>query len=176
MNSDMSNDEQALVAAYLAGRDEDAFRRLYRHCSPRLYLLALRLSGGRAHDADDVLQEAWIRACAALPRFRWESRLHTWLGGIVVNCWRESRRRPPSDDEGLEEVAVPPHDFSDLESLITALPERCRAVVVMHDIEGYTHEEIAAALVIAAGTSKHQLHRGRTLLRAWLQEKPHAAR
>ena len=128
----MNADEQALVASYLRARDEDAFRRLYRHCSPRLYLLALRLTGGRAHDADDVLQETWIRACASLSRFRWESRLHTWLAGIVVNCWRETRR----------------------------------AVVVMHDIEGYTHEEIAAALLIAPGTSKHQLARAHTRVHA----------
>lgn len=168
-------DEQALVSAYLAGRDEDAFRRLYRYCSPRLYLLALRLTGGRAHDADDALQETWIRACASLPRFRWQSRLHTWLSGILVNCWRETRRHAFSSDEGLDELAVPPYDTNDLESLVTALPERCRAVVVMHDIEGYIHEEIAAALLIALGTSKHQLHRGRTLLREWLQEKPHVS-
>lgn len=172
----MSTDEEGLVSAYLAHRDEDAFRRLYRHCSPRLYLLALRLTGGRAHEADDLLQETWIRACASLARFRWDSRLSTWLSGIAVNCWRESRRRASFDDEGLDDVAVPPHDASDLETLITALPERCRAVVVMHDVEGYTHEEIAAALRIAPGTSKHQLHRGRTLLREWLQEKPHATR
>jgi RNA polymerase sigma-70 factor, ECF subfamily len=171
----MSSDEERMVAAYLVSRDEDAFRRLYRHCTPRLYLLALRLTGRRAHDADDVVQETWIRACASLSRFRWESRLQTWLAGILLNCWRESRRHVWLGEDALETVAVPPHDASDLESHILALPERCRAVVVMHDIEGYTHDEIAAALGIAPGTSKHQLHRGRNLLREWLGEKPHAS-
>ena len=171
----MSSDEQRTVAAYLASRDEDAFRILYRQFSPRLYLLALRLTGRRVQDADDVLQETWIRACASLQRFRWESKLYTWLAGILVNCWRESRRKLWVETDALETVPIPPREPSDVESLINALPERCRAVVVMHDIEGYTHDEIAAALGIASGTSKHQLHRGRTLLREWLGVKSHGS-
>jgi RNA polymerase sigma factor (sigma-70 family) len=117
-----------------------------------------------------VLQETWLRACALLPRFRKESSLQTWLSGILINCWREMRRTMLPVEE-LQDVAVVQPETRDLERLIRTLPDRARAVLVLHDVEGHTHEEIAAALSIAAGTSKHHLFRARKLLREWLGEE-----
>lgn len=166
----MDADERTLVADYVSRRDEASFHRLYERCSPRLYMLALRLAGGRVADAEDILQEAWIRACQGIASFRGDSKLQTWLSGILINCWRERLRAAgielPLDQASDEPVSVPADGA--LESLVNALPARCREVLILHDLEGYTHEEIGRALNIAPGTSKHQLFRARQLLRGWL--------
>lgn len=166
----MGADERALVAAFVARRDETTFLALYRLCTPRLHLLALRLTGGRAADAEDILQDAWIRACEGMTGFRGESALQTWLSGILVNCWREMRREVRDTvelDDAAHELSAPPADGG-LENLIRALPRRCREVLILHDLEGHTHDEIAKALDIAVGTSKHHLFRARQILRRWL--------
>ena len=78
--------DRELVAAFLAGRGEAEFRRLYAAHAPRLYLWLLRLCGGRETEAEDLMQETWLRAAEKLPEFRWESALSTWLGGIGWNA------------------------------------------------------------------------------------------
>ena len=90
--AEMSSDE-ALVTEYLESRDEGAFRDLYRAHSPYLFGLALRITGGRRDEAEEALQEAWIRAAQKLDTFRWQSALKTWLAGFVVNCCREAQRK-----------------------------------------------------------------------------------
>jgi RNA polymerase sigma-70 factor (ECF subfamily) len=171
---DVADVDAELVRRFLARRDETTFRALYRRHTPRLYLLALRLVGGARSDADDAIQETWVRACAALPEFGWRSSLGTWLGGFVVNCCREilRRRLVSLDDDALEDAAAPvpprPEGGDDVEALIARLPARCRAVFVLYAFEGCTHEEIAERLAIATGTSKHQLYRARQTLRGWL--------
>ena len=150
------------------------FGQLYRAHTPAMYLLALRLLGGAQASAEDAVQEAWIRAIRALSDFRWQSSLRTWLCGIAINCCREAMRRNRhalatlgSEEFDALELPAPPQSSAggDLETLIRALPDGYREVLVLHDVEGYTHEEIAAQLGIEIGTSKSQLSRARATLR-----------
>lgn len=170
----MANDESDhnLVGDFLADRDERVFRELYRRHTPALYLFAVRLLGGE-QDAADVVQEVWIRAVESLGRFRWESSLRTWLFGITANCCREVvRKRERFTEQVVDGRETPFTSTRDLEVLIQRLPDGAREVLVMHDVEGYTHEEIGGLLGIAVGTSKHQLFRARTKLREWLSQRP----
>ena len=163
------NDDAGLVARYLATRDEESFRVLFRRHSPGLYRLALRLLGGDPSAAEDALQEAWIRAATHLSGFRFESALRTWLCGIVINCCREARRRTRTDEVlHAEEIAAPPGwllPAFDLERVVVGLAEGYREVLVLHDVMGYTHREIADRLGIEEGTSKSQLFLARRALR-----------
>ncbi len=116
-----------------------------------------------------MVQESWIRAVGALARFAWQSSLRTWLCSIVVNCcrevWREARQELVVDDA---HVAVPADDVAgriDVAAALARLPTGYRAVLVLHDIVGYTHEEIAERLGIEPGTSKSQLSRARRAMR-----------
>jgi RNA polymerase sigma-70 factor, ECF subfamily len=171
-------EDRALVAAFLERADEGAFRRLYAAHTPRLYLSLLRLSGGREAEAEELLQETWIRAAGSLSSFRWESALRTWLYGIAINAWREASRARRGAGLSLDSVAeklpaaLPAPgagaEHLDLERAVRQLPEGYREVLVLHDIEGYTHEEIAGLLGILPGTSKSQLSRARACLRRWL--------
>lgn len=163
------DEDLTLLDRFLASRDETAFRLLYRQMTPQMLSLALRLTGGRSQDAEDVVQEAWSRACKLFAQFRRESRLSTWLCGIVVNCFRERKRVERYEVTDLVEEAARPAGSLELEQLVRRLPDRCREVLVLHDVEGYTHKEISRALKIAEGTSKHQLFRARRLLEAWLK-------
>lgn len=161
--------DRALVERFLAQRDDASFRPLYRAHTPALVALARRLAGDVA-DAEDAVQETWIRAVRRLPGFRWESSLRTWLAGITVNCCREvvRRRGPLAAAAAPEPTAAPPNGTRELASLLAALPDGYREVLVLHDVEGYTHEEIGRLLEIHSGTSKSQLSRARRTLRAWL--------
>ena len=166
-----------LARAFLTSRDEIAFRALYRAATPPAYGLALRLAGGDAAEAADLVQEAWIRALERIDRFDGDAWT-PWLRGFVVNCWRERLRRRSRHREVALHDAEPTIDAADpgallvdtaaVRAAVRALPDGYRAVVVLHDVEGYTHEEIAALLGITAGTSKSQLARGRAALRARL--------
>jgi RNA polymerase sigma-70 factor (ECF subfamily) len=158
------------VRAFLARRDEERFVALYRRHTPYLYRLALRLLGGRRAEAEDAVQETWLRSAARLAEFRGESSLRTWLAGFAINCCRETRRRSEgaARDEAIPEGSGPPAGHRlDLDRAIAALPHGYREVLVLHDLEGYTHEEIALRLAIAPGTSKSQLSRARR----WLRER-----
>jgi RNA polymerase sigma-70 factor, ECF subfamily len=160
----MQHDDRALVAAFLATRGEQAFRALYRRHTPVIFGLARRLVGDP--DAEDVVQDTWMRAIAALAGFAWASSLRTWLCGIAVNCCRERWRQPLRFEEPPV-IAQPgdPESTLDVQSALGRLAPGYRAVVVLHDIYGYTHEEIAALLEVEPGTSKSQLARGRRALR-----------
>lgn len=164
--------ERALAERFARSGDEQAFRELYRLHSPRLHRMARRLLGD-AESADDVVQDTWIRAAQGLTAFRWESRLSTWLLGIAINRCRETlrqRRRqalPEAEESpagrGLESERI------DLERAVNALAAGYREVLVLHDVYGYTHEQIAALLEIEVGTSKSQLSRARRTVRERLQ-------
>lgn len=165
-------DDLALVARFLRGRSEDAFRALYRAHTPALYALALRLSGGDRGEAEDLVQETWVRALTALRTFRAQSALRSWLCGVLVNV-RRGRIRADwriVDAPDVEPLAATPgHDDAiDLERAVAALPEGARDVYVLHDVQGYTHREVAELLGIVEGTSKSQLNRARSLLRTSL--------
>ena len=169
--------ERELVASFCERGDESAFRVLYRTHTSRLYRIALRLLGDESLAADTV-QDVWLRAAQGLQRFRWESSLSTWLAGITLNRCREQlrgRRREGTEPLDPEDAAQPrwsPADRIDLERAIQRLPDGYREAVVLHDIEGYTHEEIAGLLGIEPGTSKSQLWRARRALRELLGRPP----
>lgn len=179
-----SADDRALVAAYLADRDEASFRDLVRRHAPALWPLVLRLVGGDEETARDAMQETWIRAARGLAAFRWESRLRTWLTGIALHCAREAARRErrAGDLAADPRVAIEsapagrgaalPGASIDLARAVDALPEGYRRVLLLHDVEGYTHEEVGALLGIDSGTSKSQLHHARRRLRAILTGAP----
>jgi RNA polymerase sigma-70 factor, ECF subfamily len=162
-------DDLALVRAFLRDRGEDAFRTLYRAHTPALYALALRLTGGDQSEAEDLVQESWVRAVRALSTFRAQSALRSWLCGFLMNVRRERMRADwrTVDAPDAEPLAEPnSHEATlDLERAIGALPDGARDVFVLHDVYGYTHREIAGMLGIVEGTSKSQLTRARTLLR-----------
>ena len=167
------DDDRALITAVVRTRDEAAFRALYRRHTPVLYRLALRLGGGDEHWAEDLVQQTWIRAVEVLPGFAWRSAFRTWLSGIAVNCAREDWRRRRISLEvawgpEAQAAASPANDAAgrmDLERAIAELPDGYRQVLVLHDVEGFTHEEIATMLGIEAGTSKSQLSHARRRLR-----------
>jgi RNA polymerase sigma factor (sigma-70 family) len=166
------------LAEQIVDGDERAFTLLYRRHTPRLQRLVLRLTGGETSDADDIVQDAWIRAISRLSSFRWDASFGTWVIGIAVRVsaeWMRKRARR-STVELVDAEPSPPCSFGqadavDLERAVAALPDDFRAVFVLHDIEGFTHEEIAAHLTIAAGTSRALLHRARRHLRAALDPR-----
>ena len=166
-----SADDDALLTA-VAGGDEPSFRLLYRRYAGRVYAVARRIVGDR-DSADEVAQEAWYRAVKGLARFRGESAFSTWLIGIAVRCALEAMRQrgaPLYPIEPDEMSSVPPRlDLRmDLEAALASLAPGYRAVLVLHDIEGYTHREIADLLAIDSGTAKSQLSRARRAMRARL--------
>jgi RNA polymerase sigma-70 factor (ECF subfamily) len=173
------SEDRELADAVARSGDEAAFRTLYRRHTPALYRLALRLGGGDGPWAEELVQRAWIRAVEGLSSFGWRSSLSSWLGGIAINCarelWRETRTRGETalEHEGGESPVVAPRTLGaeervDLERAIERLPAGYREVFVLHDVEGYTHDEIGGLLGIEAGTSKSQLSRARQRLRAAL--------
>jgi len=166
--------DKALAEALLLEGDEAAFRELYRRHTPRLFQMVLRVMGGSEHDAEDVVQEAWIRATERLGDFRWEAAFSTWLTGIGLNVARGILRRNGrwTDMEAAPEPWRPPERHGeriDLERAMELLPAGYRTVLVLHDVEGYKHEEIGRMLGIAAGTSKSQLFHARKSLRLALE-------
>ena len=162
-----------LLEAFVGDRSERSFLALYDRHAPAMYALAYRLTGGRDADAADALQDAWMRVLPRLPQFRGASTLRTWLCGFIVNCCRERFREPLFEEVADDQVPEPAPLVSDrtidVERALAALAPGYRAVLVLHDIEGYTHREIAAALDIDEGTSKSQLSRGREAMRRRLE-------
>ena len=167
------------VRAAAAG-DRQAFQRLYRRHVGRVHGAVYRLAGYDHARAEDLTQDAFIRAWQKLPGFRHESAFGTWLYRLAVNvALMDIRARgadPVSmlDDDHLPDTGTTPFcaaEREELERAIGLLPPRARAVLVLHDIEGWRHEEIGSELGMAVGTSKAQLHRARGLLRKVLGEK-----
>lgn len=170
-------DDRTLVESVVHGGDPRAFAALYERHTPAMYGLALRLTAGTQADAEDIVHDAWIRAVERLDAFEWRSALRSWLCGFVVHRWRELRRgraRGPESKHHVLPAADPRLDAIaervDLERAIRRLADGYREVLVLHDIQGFTHEEIAALLGIEAGTSKSQLSRARRTLRQSLNE------
>jgi len=175
-------DEDAILVAGARKGDRVAFEKLYRRHRDRIYGLMWRLCGGQAALAEDLLQEAFIRAWTKLDSFRGESRFGTWLHRLSANVALSERRtrvrrmsRETALLEPVERVAIGAKDVfagqrMDLEHAIACLPERARTVLVLYDIEGYTHAEIADLAGMAVGSSKAQLHRARKLVREELDK------
>jgi len=166
--------DRQLVHRCLAGEPQ-AERALYDAHVERIYRLVHRMAGD-ADLAADFTQETFIRAFDRLDQFRGDSSLATWLHTIAVsvalNGMRKVKRiRARTDNiEETPDLAVRPTGFTAdlktrLHSAIDALSEKLRPVFVMHDVEGYTHEEIAGTLGIPVGTSKARLFDARAKLR-----------
>lgn len=176
-NSFIDEADRVLVEKFKRTKDETTFREIYRRHTPALYLLALRLFAGAEGDAQDAVQETWIRACQSLPAFKWRSSFRTWVAGILINRVREMNRRPQHkyEVEMPDQPAVSVNEehvqHTDLERAIALLPDGYRQVLLLHDVEGYTHEEIGAQLDITAGTSKSQLFHARKALRTMFDLK-----
>lgn len=175
-------DEDAALARRAATADVGAFEELYRRHHRRVHGVIVRLVGQASGRAEDLTQEAFVRAWQALPAFRFESAVSTWLHRLAVNTalmeLRSRRSRPWQDDDedALDSIATPDTAGRavlgrDLERAVASLPPRARAVLVLHDVEGWKHEEIAGELGMAVGSSKAQLHRARGLLRARIGEQ-----
>jgi len=166
-----------------AARDGDmrAFEALYRRHVGRVHGVIARLVGGHGARAEDLAQEAFVRAWQALPAYRFESAFGTWLYRLAVNTalmeLRARRSRPQMDGDedafdnigGVDSAGHVTALSIDLERVVATLPPRARAVLVLHDVEGWKHEEIAIELGMAVGSSKAQLHRARGLLRTRLE-------
>lgn len=165
----MPSSDQA-DAALAAGGDTAAFGRLYFRHAARVHALARRLLGPA--DAEDGAQEVFVRAWQRLGQFRGEAAFSTWLHRLAVNVLlreMEKGRRHSSDDAALEAlVHVPKEGDIDLERALTTLAPGIREVVVLHDMESYTHAEIGELLGIGQSASKMRLHRGRSALRSLL--------
>lgn len=167
--------ERELIRRAAEG-DAQAIRTLYDRYSPRVFAVVRRIA---ADDdlAQDYAQEAWIRAIRALPTFRGDARFSTWLHRIAVNAalqaLRKAETRTRREGPAPEQVPVAPAHRDTLlrrrlEQALDNLPEGMRQVLILHDVEGYTHEEIGDVLGVTSGTSKSQLFKARAKMRALL--------
>lgn len=165
--------ESQLIARIIAG-DRLAGRALYDTHAPRVYSLAYRLSGD-PEKAREVTQDTFIRAFSRLAQFRGDAAFSTWLHRIVVSVVSNSRRsevrfgREVALDEASSVEASAPEADPDLKECIARAVDRLsdayRTTLIMHDIEGYTHAEIAGILGVPEGTSKSRLSAARAQLR-----------
>jgi RNA polymerase sigma-70 factor (ECF subfamily) len=165
----------AVLVTRAVGGGEAAFRELFRRHTPHLLQFVSRVLGTSGADAEDVVQDTWLRAYPALVTFRNESAFSTWLCSVGLRAALDSMRRGKrrsaefvfDDDDAPPEL---PHheDRMDLEMAIAALAPGYRTILILHDVEGFTHEEIASQLGIAPGTSKAQLFKARRVMRALL--------
>jgi len=157
--------------------DHQAFERLYRANVGRVHALVWRMAG--PDRVDELTQDVFVRAWEKLGSFRGEASFSTWLHRVAVNLLlsrraayrREQARRDEHDGvlDGQASRSRGPELVLDLETAIGRLPDGAKQVFVLHDVEGYRHQEIAEVMGIAVGTSKAQLHRARMLLRGHLE-------
>jgi RNA polymerase sigma-70 factor (ECF subfamily) len=170
--------ETDLLVERAKRRDHVAFEALYRAHYRRVYALTLRMTCDVSR-AEELTQEVFVRAWEALPGFRAESNLGTWLHTVAVrtclNASRATRRREARfhnsrdiDGYAFGAKRAMPETNVDLERALAGLPPRTREVAVLFDIYGYRHQEIARMLGIAEGTSKAQLHKAHRLMRETL--------
>ena len=156
-----------------------AFERLYRAHVGRVHSLVRRMVAGQGGaDADEITQDVFVRAWQRLATFRGEAAFGTWLHrlavNVVLNHQKDAARGRKRFDDAADVDVKPakrttPEHRLDLEDAIASLPPGARQVFVLHDVEGFRHEEIATQLGVTAGTSKAQLHRARMLLRGLLE-------
>lgn len=180
--------EAEIIRLAVAG-DQDAFKRLYELHSRRVYSLCFRLAGNPA-DAEDLTQEAFLQLFRKIHTFRGESRFSTWLHRLTLNVVLMRRRRKRHPEVSLDETAeagdsdsrplIDPGapdlrltgaiDRVNLEKALQELPEGYREMFILHDVEGYEHNEIADLLGCSVGNSKSQLFKARVRLRHLLRE------
>ena len=178
-STDATVGRESTLAARAQRGEVDAFEELYRAHAGRVYALCLRLTADSTR-ARELTQDVFVKAWEALPEFRGDSNITTWLHRIAVNAMlmqrRSDKRRTArvslagdedDDADATVQGAAPPMDVAtaiDLERAVAALPPGVRRAFVLHDVEGYSHEEMARMTGLAAGTLRAQLHRARQLL------------
>jgi RNA polymerase sigma-70 factor (ECF subfamily) len=165
-------DDAQLIAACRRG-EARAMEMLYHQYKRRVFGMAHRIVG--ASDAEEVAQETFVRVFRGLASFRGDSALSTWIYRLTVNAAlshlaRRGRRQEVGDD-GLSDLPAPPVAERDpslaarIEAALAELPPGYRAILVLHDVEGLSHEECAAILDCRVGTCKSQLHKARARMR-----------
>ena len=159
--------------------DARAFEALYRRHVDKVYGLCLRMTGN-VSEAEDCTQEAFIQAWKKLTKFRGDSAFSTWLHRIAVNAVLGRIRKDKREQDRIQVVAETrpapletgdTGELRDLAEAVGRLPKGARHVFVLHAVYGYSHDEAAAMLGIASGTSKAQMHRARKLLAQQLEEQ-----
>jgi RNA polymerase sigma-70 factor (ECF subfamily) len=179
----MREDEAAALDSIRRAQagDVDAFELLYRVHAGRIFALCLRLEAGNSADATELMQDVFIKAWRRISTFRGDCAFSSWLHRMTVNTMlenaRSDRRRIarvlPMDDTSLLPGAARSSGVElkmDMENAIASLPRGARLAFVLHDVEGYQHQEIAEQLSVSVGTIKAQLHRARRLLRERLEK------
>lgn len=163
-------EDREIVKRSLAG-DERAMQEMFERHHKKIYAMALRLTGS-VSDAEDVVQETFIRAFKHLKTFHGDSRLSTWLCRIAINqsrdVFKKQARTVPERDVAVEPGQKDALAKVRLERALRVLPAGYREVLVMHDVIGMGHKEIAEVLKTAEGTSKSQLHKARARMRELL--------
>ena len=160
--------------------DVAAFEAVYRMHSTPVFGTCMRLARDRS-EAEELAQDAWVRAWERLGTFRGDAKFGTWMHRLIVNLLLDRRRSDArwrdrmvsledSDRAGLGATRTPTPDVRiDFERAVAALPEGARLVFMLHEVEGFKHSEIAERLGIAVGTVKAQLHRARKLLQETIE-------
>lgn len=173
-------DDEADLIRRARERDQQAFAQLYRRHVGRVHAICRRMTADLPR-AEELTQTVFVKLWQKLNLFRGESAFASWLHRLAVNTvltdFRTARRREArvfgTDDPAALETPVVTAPRAgirlDLEHAIAGLPPRARVIFVLHDVEGYTHEEIAALLELKTGTTKAQLHRARQLLQEALR-------
>ena len=174
---DVMENERAIIQRAIQG-DEAAMRSLWARHAPHIDAVVRRLVGNDLDLAADIAQEVWIQIFRALPQYRGDSQFGTWAHRIAVNrtlnALRKTRRLAKLETEVEEDSAMVEPDsersfvLASIESAAERLSPGARTVFLLHDVEGYTHEEIAERLGITAGGSKSQLFKARAKLRTLL--------
>jgi RNA polymerase sigma-70 factor (ECF subfamily) len=169
--------EQPVIQRALRG-DETAMRSLWSRHAPHIDAVVRRLVGGDLDLAADIAQEVWIQIFRALPQYRGDSQFGTWAHRIAVNrtlnALRKTRRLAKIETDIEEDSAMVEQDpersfvVATIENAANKLSPGARAVFLLHDVEGFTHEEIAERLGITSGGSKSQLFKARAKLRTLL--------
>jgi RNA polymerase sigma-70 factor (ECF subfamily) len=169
-------DDAQLIAACRRG-EARAMEMLYHQFKRRVFGMAHRIVG--TSDAEEVAQEVFVRVFRGLANFRGDSQLSTWIYRLTVNAAlshlaKRGRRQEVSDDTAMSEVPAAPEPERDpalasrIEAALQELPPGYRAILVLHDVEGLSHEECAAILECRVGTCKSQLHKARGRMRELL--------
>jgi RNA polymerase sigma-70 factor (ECF subfamily) len=179
MPSGAFDDEAVLVDACRRG-ERPALHALYERYRRRVFALIARIVG--AQDAEELTQDVFLRAFRGLEKFRGEAQLSTWMYRLAVNAAlshatrAQARSKRNVSDEALEKMPAPegveggdPRLRARLQEALVALPAGYRAVLVLHDVEGLQHDEIAQILGCRIGTSKSQLHKARAKMRDLLE-------
>src|SRR6478672_1314933 len=171
------DNEQLTIRRAIDG-DEAALRALWTRHAPHIDMVVRRLVGFDQDLAEDIAQEVWIQIFRALPGYRGDSQFSTWAHRIAVNrtlnALRRTKRLAAIETTVEEDTAAVEMDTersfvaASIESATAKLSPGARAVFVLHDVEGYTHEEIAEQLGITSGGSKSQLFKARARLRTYL--------